>query len=242
MANHVLLNNVEHKDLRIVTERSAELGDNVRFALTFSWEFRNVQACYPIVFSKDSRSGRFSALALFGFEEGENLFLDDSGWNATYIPMTMAVQPFLIGLQQPVAGGASEPDPVVHIDMDSPRVSDKEGEPVFLPHGGISDFLDGINARLHTIHNGFAGDQEFMSALAEHQLLESFVLDVELNDGTQNRLAGFHTINEDRLRKLDGTALAALNEKGFLLPIYMAIASLVNLRTLIDKRNALLDA
>jgi len=240
MANHVLLNNVDHKDMRIITERSARFGDNVQCALTFSWEFRNVQACYPIVFSKDARSGRFSALALFGFRERENLFLDDNGWHAPYIPMTVEAQPFLIGLQQPASSGGLEPEPVLHIDMDNPRVNDKEGEPVFLPHGGISDYLDRINARLHTIHNGYAGDQLFMNMLAEHDLLESFVLDVELNDGTQNRLAGFHTINEDRLRALDGEVLASFNQKGFLLPVYMAIASLVNLRTLIDRRNALL--
>ena len=242
MANHVLLNNVDHKDLRIITRRSAESGDNVRFALTFSWEFRNVQACYPIVFSKNPETGSFTALAMFGFEEGENLFLDADGWKASYIPMTIETQPFLIGLQQPAAGGASDVEPVVHIDMDSPRISDSEGEPVFLSHGGISEYLERINSKLHTIHNGFAGDQEFLGALTEHDLLESFVLDVELNDGSQNRLSGFYTINEDRLRSLDGAALASLNEKGFLLPIYMAIASLVNLRTLIDRRNELLES
>jgi hypothetical protein len=241
MANHVLLNNVDHKDLRIITRRSTECGDNVRFGLTFSWEFRNVQACYPIVFSKNPETGSFTALAMFGFEEGENLFLDENGWNASYIPMTIETQPFLIGLQQPAGPGASDVEPVVHIDMDSPRISDSEGEPVFLPHGGISEYLERINSKLHTIHNGFAGDQEFLGALTEHDLLESFVLDVQLNDGSQNRLSGFYTINEDRLRGLDGAALSSLNERGFLLPVYMAIASLVNLRTLIDRRNALLE-
>ena len=29
MANFQLLNNVDHKDLKIITERSADLGDNV---------------------------------------------------------------------------------------------------------------------------------------------------------------------------------------------------------------------
>ena len=81
MANHVLLNNVDHKDLRIITRRSAESGDNVRFALTFSWEFRNVQACYPIVFRKVEGGAGFLPIAMLGFEAGENLFLDDSGWN-----------------------------------------------------------------------------------------------------------------------------------------------------------------
>ncbi len=35
MSKHVLLNNVDHKDLRMVTTRSAEYGDNVMLAATF---------------------------------------------------------------------------------------------------------------------------------------------------------------------------------------------------------------
>ena len=80
MTRHALLNNVDHKDLRIITERSAKFGDNVRGALTFFWEFRSVQAHYPIVFNKNPETSEFTALAMFGFEEGENLFLGDDGW------------------------------------------------------------------------------------------------------------------------------------------------------------------
>ena len=240
MTRHALLNNVDHKDLRIITERSAKFGDNVRGALTFSWEFRSVQAHYPIVFNKNPETGEFTALAMFGFEEGENLFLGDDGWTTSYIPMTMLIQPFLIGFQGSPESRGPDSQPVIHIDMDSPRISDSEGEPVFLPHGGISEYLEEVNSRLDAIHGGYAGDQEFLAMLREHDLLESFVLDVKLNDGSEKRMTGFYTINEERLRRLDGALLASLNAKGFLLPIYMVIASLSNLRTLIDKRNALL--
>ncbi len=34
MSNHVLLNNVDHKDLRVIATRSAEYGDNVMLAAT----------------------------------------------------------------------------------------------------------------------------------------------------------------------------------------------------------------
>lgn len=242
MAKHVLLNNVDHKNLRIITGRSAQYGDNVQFAMTFSWEFRSIQAHYPIFFSRHAQSGAYTALAMFGFEQGENLFLTDAGWDVTYLPMSMEVQPFLIGFQQQGESGTTDKQPVVHIDMDSPRISDSEGEPVFLAHGGISEYLERMNSKLDTLHGGFAGDQEFIGMLVEHDLLESFTLDVELNDGSQNRLTGFHTINEEKLRVLDGAVLASINAKGFLLPIYMAIASLSNIRTLIEKRNALLSS
>ncbi|MDH3410196.1 MAG: SapC family protein, partial [Gammaproteobacteria bacterium] len=123
----------------------------------------------------------------------------------------------------------------------SPRISDSEGEAVFLAHGGISAYLERINSILNTINEGYGVHQLFIKELVERDLLESVALDIELNDGSQNRLMGFHTINEDALAGLDGSALADLNEKGFLLPIYMAIASLSNIRALIDKKNALVE-
>lgn len=237
MGNHVLLNNVDHKDLRIITARSADYGDNVQFAVTFSWEFRNVQAHYPIFFKQDGATGKFASVALFGFEDRENLFLNDAGWDANYLPLTIQQKPFLIGF---AGNTGADNAPVIHIDLDSPRISRTEGEAVFLTHGGISDYLEGINSVLNTINEGYAVHQLFLEELERHGLLEPVALDVELNDGSQNRLMGFYTISEEALFKLDGDVLGDLNKKGFLVPIYMTLASLSNIRDLIDRKNALL--
>ncbi len=237
MANHALLNNVDHKNLRIITTRSAEMGDNVMSTLTFPDEFRSLQAHYPIFFHKDMGTGEFRALAMFGFEEGENLFLDEDGWDASYLPLTIERQPFLIGYQSAEDVGDREKQTYIHIDMDSPRVSETEGEPVFLEHGGLTEYLQRINTVLRTIHEIADGNQGFFDALQELELLESFTLDVELDDGSKYRMVGYHTINEDKLGELDGQALEKLNSQGFLQPVYMAIASLSNIRDLIDRRN-----
>lgn len=239
MANHALLNNVDHKNLKIITTRSADFGDNVMYTMTFADEFRSIQAHYPIFFHKQSDTGNFQAVAVFGFEEAENLFLNADRWDASYLPLTIERQPFLIGFQSVPAGG--ERQTVIHVDMDSPRISESEGEAVFLEHGGLTPYLERINSVLHTIHEGVERDSAFFDALLEFELLESFTLDVELNDGAKYRMAGFYTINEEKLGALGGEALAKLNREGHLQPIYMAIASLSNIRDLIDKRNALLE-
>jgi hypothetical protein len=197
-----------------------------------------VQACYPIVFRETADDIGFEPIALFGFQEEENLFLHGDHWDAVYIPMLIERQPFLIGM-----GGPDGQELTVHVDLDNPRVrlsdSDSEGEEVFKPHGGITDFLERINSLLAAIHHGFQDTPAFVAALQEHELLESFVLDVGLNDGSQNRLAGFYTINEDRLAALGGDAIATLHAAGHLHAIYMVIASLSNFRALIDRKNAL---
>jgi hypothetical protein len=228
MARNVQLNNVDHKDLRVITTRSAEYGDNVMCAITFPAEFRDVQAHYPIVFSK-SADGRFQPLALFGFNEKQNLFLAAGGWDATYVPLTIERQPFLIG--------RSGSEMMVHVDLDNPRISATAGEALFREHGGTTEFLERMNSVLLAIHQGLEHMPLFIAALLEHDLLESFVFDITLADGSQNRLAGFYTINEERLNALDGNALERLNRASHLQAIYMAVASLSNFRTLIERRN-----
>lgn len=228
MANTVPLNNVDHKDLRIDTRRGAALGDAVMSALTFPAEFRSVQAHYPIVFRK-AADGGFQPVALFGFSDGENLFLDGERWDASYLPLAVERQPFLIG--------AGHDELVVHVDMDSPRVGTVAGDAVFLEHGGTTQYLERASSVLRALHEGIMDTPAFMRALLDAGLLESFAMDVELDDGARHRLAGYYVINEERLAALDGEALERLHRAGHLQPVYMALASLVNLRALIDRTN-----
>ena len=234
MPNHALLNNIEHKHLRIITTRGAGYGDAVMSALTFPAEFRELQAHYPIVFARNADGTGFDPVVLFGFQQGENLFLNDGKWDAPVIPLTHERQPFMIG-----RGGE---ELSVHIDLDHPRVAggdnaDGIGEPLFLTYGGTSEYLERIASVLRTLHDGLEAARGFSAALLELELLESFVIDIELDDGSQNRLAGFYTINEERLAKLNGEQLARLHDVGYLQAIYMAVASLSQFRALIDRKN-----
>jgi hypothetical protein len=200
MANHVLLNNIDHKNLKIITERSASYGDQVMSAITFPMEFRNLQSHYPIVFRKDAKTDDFHPVALFGFEKNENLFLTDDGWDSAYIPLTMECQAFLIGFQSSKTD--AEIQAVVHIDMDNPRVNQERGQAVFLEHGGNSEYLRRISSSLKFIHHGCEQLKPFIAMLQEHQLLEPFAADIKLDDGSDNRLIGFYTINEEKLDRL----------------------------------------
>ncbi len=232
MPNVTLLSNVEHKDLRVLTARGAQYGDDVMAVLTFPAEFRNVQTYYPIVFSR-SREGVFTPLALFGFKEKQNLFLREqegrTTWDAHYVPLMIERQPFYIGQ---AANGK-----VIHVDLESPRLSRTEGEPLFREHGGNSEYLEKVGGMLATLERGVAATAPFVAALEEHNLLESFVIDIQLRDGAQHRFAGFHTVQEERLAKLSGDALGKLHEKGYLQAIFMVVASLSHFRDLIDRVN-----
>lgn len=236
-----LLNNVDHKDLRVITRRSGKFGDNIWYVPTFPSEFRNVQRCYPIFFTQHPDTGKFQPVAMFGFQDRENLFLDDNGWDAPYIPLSIMRQPFLIGRQEVREQAGVETQLVVSVDIDSPRCSSSEGERVFLEHGGNSEYLERVNSILHLIYKGYESSVGFADMLLGMDLLESFVLDVELNDGSNHRLAGFYTIKEETLKTLPGKDLAVLRNNGFLEAIYMVIASMSHIPDLVDRKNHLVE-
>lgn len=230
MTQPVLLHPQEHKDLRVVTHRSADFGDNVQFCLTFPLEFRAVQAHYPIVFRNAGADNGWEALALFGLQEGENLFLgqDGQGWHASYVPLAIVRQPFLIG-----TGGDN---PTIHIDLDHPRVSRTEGEVLFLRFGGTSEYMEQVDNTLSAIHDCLQDAPAFFEAVAALDLLVPFSAEFALGDGTTRRLEGFHAIDEEKLAALPADALERLNRAGHLTSIYMAVASLSNLRGLVARK------
>ena len=238
MTNHVLLNNIEHKDLKINTDRTQEMGDNVWFAQTFPMELRNVQAHYPILFQKDPSTGQFMLVALFGFENDDNLFLSNGKWDATYIPFAIQRMPFYIGFQDIENNGATEKQRVITLDVDSPKVNKNKGVDLFLEHGGNSDYLEDIAIILETLHEGIQQTGSFISALVSFDLIEAVTLDIELNDNSKNQLVGFYTINEDNLNALSNENYLALQKAGFIEAIYMIIASQMNIHDLVARKNA----
>lgn len=240
MTNFVLLNNVDHQDLKIITERSAKYGDDVMHAMTFPHEFRDVQAFYPILFQRD-KDDNFYPLALFGFEPKENLFLDDTGWHAPYVPAMIRREPFLIGFQEQKERVGAEKARMLSLDMDHPRVNEEKGERLFQPLGGRTPYLEDAANLLEAIYQGYELNKRFADVLQEHDLLESVTFDIVLSDGSKNQLLGFYAINEEKLQQLPGETLERFSKEGFLMPIFMALASMTNIRTLIELRERKLD-
>lgn len=236
MANNVLLNNTDHRDLRVHNRYAPELGDNVMYTPTFAREFKTLQAHYPIMFQKQAQGDTFIPLALLGLEKNENLFLTDRGWDASYIPLMMQRLPFSIGWHNdPLSQQRTR---VLHIDLDHPKVThDETGQRLFRDDGTTTDYLDRISGMLEAIHQAHADDRAFAAKLTELDLLEPVNLDIRLADGVKGQLVGFYTINEQKLAELPSPQLTELHHRGWLEPIYMVIASLPKLQNLVDRKS-----
>jgi SapC protein len=239
MTNHVMLNNIAHKDLRVITRHGAGFGDNVGSVLTFPTEYADMQREYPIFFRKDAASGEYQSIALLGFSKDENLFLDGTRWDASYVPGIIARGPFLIGFQEKVVDGEPRSEPVVHVDLDDPRISRTEGEPVFLPQGGNTPYLEHVAVILRGLREGMEVSKSMFAVFQELELIESVKLDIKLTSEESYSVSGLHTIDVRKLSQLDGQSLERLNRSGFLQAAYLVIASMGNVRKLMTlKRRA----
>lgn len=235
MAQYQLLNNIAHKDLRIFKHRGAELGDAVGGCVVYPTEFNEVQKYYPIVFQA-SENGDWLTIALFGFELNENLFLSGDKWLVPYIPAVIEREPFIIGMQERSTG---EVEPVVHIDMDSPRVSKGEdGESVFLPFGGNSPFLDRMTDVLSVVHEGVAEAERMLSEFKRLDLIERITLDIEFSGGQQYKNNRYATISKEKLINLPDAEVVNLHRSGLLRYAYLIIGSITNIQRLVDIKNS----
>ena len=227
MARRVQLDNVDHQHLRVIDRASSE--QSINQALVVPSEFEQLQREYPILFRRDA-DGQFQSVAILGLDRGENLFLSDDEWLTRYVPATLRRGPLFLGV-----GDEGQPgDAAILIDLDDPRVSESEGEPLFLPHGGAGSFLQQAAEALQIVHEGLARSRAMFALFAELDLIAPVEISAEIDDGTCYRLDNFLTISVEQFAALPGAGLEQLSRAGFLAAAVHTRSSLANINRLIE--------
>ncbi len=236
MANTVLLNNIDHSNLKIAPRYGSEFGDSVNQTVIFPTEFADAQREYPILFRKDEE-GKYQAVVLLGFDKGENLFLRHPRWQARHVPVLHQRGPFMIGFQQREFDGETRREPVIYMNMDDPRLSETEGLPLFLPHGGNAPYLEHMGNVLRAISLGMELEREMFDAFEAADLIEPASLDIRLDEHTTYQVPDIYSISEEKLVALKGDTLQQLHQSGVLRLAYLALTSLSNVNRLIEMKN-----
>ena len=237
MARFEALNNVDHHDLRIRLGHGPAWGDAVNLVLVLPTEFEELQREYPILLRRDDEGG-WQAVAMLGFDLGENLFLKDGGWDARYVPAVRRLDPFRLAFPLAPAGAEEEAtsDPILQVDLDHPRTSRDEGAPVFRPAGGHGPYLEHMIRILRAVHVGVEAAPAMFAAFERYGLIEPARLEITLDGGDRLDVPDVHTIGRDALARLSAESLEELNRAGFLRLAFMVAASLANVTHLIDRR------
>ena len=223
MTKVALLNNHDHRAVRVQAGASARYGDNQRFVAVILGEFPHLVAHYPILLTKDQNTGAFFVGAVLGFDEGENLFLDERGME-TYRPLNLQRGPFF------TAGNE------VAIDLDSPRL-EAGGKPLFTENGEPTQYLQSIMALFRDLKPGLEMTKSFVETLVGLKLVEPIDIDLAFDDGSKRKLTGLYTVNQQSLSALSDATVIDLFRKGYLQLIYLMIASLKQVPVLARRKN-----
>jgi hypothetical protein len=225
MTRIVPLNKETHKSLKVDGRAAAAYGDNQRFAHVVAKEFPLLVVHYPILFTKDANTGEFHCGVMLGFEEGENLFLEEWRDLEYYRPLGLQRVPFY-------ANGSD-----VAIDLDHPRVGVEDGVALFTEFGQPSRYLQRIIWAFQDLSSGIEVTRSFITALLQLKLIEPISIEAEFDDGTTRECAGLYTVNQEGLIGLPDQTVVDLFRLGYLRLMHLMIASLKQFPILARKKN-----
>ena len=221
MPNIAILNSQKHRGLR-VHAGSSVAASHRHFVQIVVREFSIVAVRCPILFSKEADTGQFFVGAMLGFEEGENLFLNDPDG---YRPLNLQRGPFYVSGEE------------LAIDIEDPRVGTEKGEPLFTEDGEPTPYTQSMLGLFRELRPGVAMTKLFIDKLMELRLIEPIDISLALDDGVTRHLEGLYSINQDALRSLPDETVLDLFRRNYLQLIYLIIASLKQVPILAQRKN-----
>lgn len=232
--NVVTVDKVKHANTRV--KPNPDLG-HAKELNVVAISLREIGACannFPVVFIKNPETGKMRLVALFGFQQGENLFYHPKEWLCTYAPQILLRHPFIIGFDDRDPNGTSV---TACLETDSPYLSDSEGMRLFDEEGKGTDFLNYHNRLLNDIFYGEKATDEFAGKLVDMGLIAPFDITLQTQTGEARRMTGLLTIDEKKLRALDKAQLIELTDKDYLANIYFMLNALQQFNQLVKIRN-----
>jgi hypothetical protein len=230
-----LLDPARHRDLKMGTLADFSITRGMHGAFVTATEMPQAALEFPILFihsgERDAAGqATISPIVLLGLSQGENLFVEGTRWDARYIPAFIRRYPFLTATLR----GAGSTG--VMIDKAWSGFGPSEGEPLFdaadKPAPALQraiDFLEMFEAEAQRTRS-------FCARLVELDLLKEMKADATLPGGMTLSVDGFLVVDEDKLHKLDESAVVEAHRNGMLMLLHLHLASLANMRHMVERK------
>ncbi|MEL6367435.1 MAG: SapC family protein [Pseudomonadota bacterium] len=225
------LNFKQHGKLRAAPESALRFAKTQHVLNMRASEVGFAAVSMPIFVNKNQHSGRWALSALTSFLPGRNLFIGTDGWQPTWIPTLIQCHPLYLVNAETESGYA------VAIDTTGDDFSETTGEPLFHEDGRTTDYTNAVANLLDTDIKEAVKTQFFLSEIEKAQLLRPVNIRLEFEDAPTQTIRGLHTIDEERLKNLDGETLERFSKSSFLLLMYAMLTSLNHLNTLVRRHN-----
>ncbi len=219
------LSSTAHRELRSRSSDKAPFFATTHAVPLTSDEFIMAQRYYPIVFAVGENP---VPLALFGLNEGVNVFVDEDGKmrQELYVPAYVRRFPFMLARLRPDAEELS-----LCFDPDSDLVGPfSEGQPLF-DGDQPSEATRNVLKFCEDFEIAAQRTSAFVKELQEMDLLMDGEVAIQLNEGDQPYIyRGFQMVSEEKLRELRGDQLRKINQSGLLGLIMAHLFSLALVR------------
>lgn len=170
--------------------------------------------------------------AILGMRDGENAFVgEDGAWQGKYVPAFFRRYPFVFSRSED--GGTF----TLCIDEEFEGFNeDGKGERLFDSEGERTQYLGTMLNFAREYQAQFDRTMQFSKRLRELELLEPAQARFQLPDGESAAVAGFQTINRDKLKALPGDTLAEMAKSDELELCYVHLQSLNNLAPMAQRQ------
>lgn len=200
-------------------------------------EFSRASSIYPIVFLEDKDVDQFRPVVLTGLEAGENLFIQDDKWNASYIPAIIRRYPFAL------AQTNEEGRFTVCIDENSEFVNKEEGQELFNEDGEAGEVIERVKSYLSELQQMEMFTKEFCDYMKHNNMFTPLNMKVRVANEVKN-ISGAYVINEERFNSLSDEKFLEMRTKKYIPVTYAHLSSLSQIERLIsfkDKENGVIE-
>jgi len=222
-----------HKKLQPLTDYS--VAKDMHAVFLAATEFPAAALSFAIIFvhtgeTLEDGKSMIAPVALLGITDHENLHVDGTRWDAGYVPAFIRRFPFL-------TAGLPECDKAaVFVDAAYPGFNDHEGDALYHAEGKPTPVLQRAMEFLQQFDMEQHRTRQFCLRVLELGVLKEMSLSATLPNGQELKIDGFLTVDEDKLNALPDATVLELHRTGMLMLLHVHLASLGNLRPLLERK------
>jgi len=232
MANIVPVKKEQHQNLKIANKRNLAHAAGQHIVPVNAREFAQASTSFPVVLVQDPDSKRFRSVIMLGLEGGENLFYSDDKWHGLYVPQSIGMAPFGLGLDP-----EKEKTLTTCVDLDSPFVGEDKDQALFDAEGNDTEFFKNVQDSLGQLYDNEVASEKFVQEVVDKDLLQELELTIAFASGEKKKLTGIFTLNEKKLQALSDEQVLDFHKRGMFVPIYAMLGSIGQVNRLIQLHN-----
>ena len=196
--------NIELIDTQLHKEYSIKAMENFSYAKELMGSLITVaefyEGCkdYPILFIKDAKANTWSASAMLGYQENQNLYINKEGlWErGRYIPASIRRYPFIFVAQE---------NKGLSLGIDTSALSKEKTDnkrKLFTKEGTASEFTNEVLEFMNQFQRDAQATSNFIAQLEKWELLEERNIQIVTPDQKNHQINGFYVVNQEKLQHI----------------------------------------